>query len=63
MDFEKCFNFTNAVNNNKYFEQFYEKKTEIANVYCHARKREKLSYLLIPKTTSMCYMYEITIVF
>ena len=25
---------------------------------CHARMREILSYLHIPKTTSMCYVYE-----
>ena len=25
---------------------------------CHARVREKLSYLHIPKTKTMCYMYE-----
>ena len=27
---------------------------------CHARMRELLSYLHIPKTTSMCHMYEAT---
>ena len=26
--------------------------------HCHARMKEILSYLNIPKTTSMCYMYE-----
>ena len=25
---------------------------------CHARVREILSYLHIPKTTTICYMYE-----
>ena len=29
---------------------------------CHARMREVLSYLHIPKTTSMYYIYEATIV-
>ena len=27
---------------------------------CHARMREILSYVHIPKTMSMCYMYEAT---
>ena len=25
---------------------------------CHARMKEILSYVHIPKTTTMCYMYE-----
>ena len=33
------------------------------NDNCHARMRELLSYLHIPKTTSTCYMYEAIIVF
>ena len=32
-------------------------------VQCHARKRKILCYLHMPKTTSMCYIYEATIVF
>ena len=26
--------------------------------HCHARMKDILSYLHIPKTTTMCYMYE-----
>ena len=34
------------------------KKRMQRHYHCHARMREILSYLHIPKTTAMCYIYE-----
>ena len=42
-------------------KNFGSKKKE-TDTYCHAHRREILSYLHIPKTMSMFYMYEATIV-
>ena len=46
------------VNRSKLGRRITPKIEQTFLIGCHTRMREKLSYLDIPKTTTMCYMYE-----